>query len=225
MNSHASRARRSERRVSTVPPPGRCYYEWALKELNLPSPPHLFCDNGFTDRREEQSPVLAEWRGAKRRETSLADPCPSTLTSHPEIGTGEIRTLNLLVLNQTPLPIGLRCRFLERPERGSNSPRSARQAGPTTRWAPGLFLIDPWENRTPASRLRTWHPPARRMGLISVTDDAGGSRTHTGPGLNRLPLPLGYHAALVQSQVVRVQSGIASRRWTLNSTDSTPDRI
>ena len=56
-------ARRSERRVSTVPPPGRDFFlDWALKELNLSSPPHLFSDNGFTDRREEQSPLSSESR-------------------------------------------------------------------------------------------------------------------------------------------------------------------
>ena len=45
--------------MSTVPPPGRDFVlDWAVKELNLSSPPHLFSDNGFTDRREEQSPLL-----------------------------------------------------------------------------------------------------------------------------------------------------------------------
>ena len=58
--------------------------KWALKELNLPSPPHLFFDNGFTDRREEQSPCLGEGREA----TQI--PYPSSFSTPSKSGTGEI---------------------------------------------------------------------------------------------------------------------------------------
>lgn len=37
------------------------------------------------------------------------------------------------------------------------------------------------------------------MSAAVLTDGVSGSRTQTGPGLNRLPLPLGYHAELLLS--------------------------
>ena len=34
--------------------------QWVVKELNLSSSTSLFCDNGFTGRREEHNPQVAQ---------------------------------------------------------------------------------------------------------------------------------------------------------------------
>ena len=147
----------------------RADFNWVVKELNLSSTASLFCDNGFTGRREEHN---------------------------PSSGTGGSRTRNHQGLSLAALPVCVPCHdpLAQKASPTGFEPviscltgRRALQAAPRGR----VFLQLAQVGLEPTASLvlsESGLPIAYRAASASAQR---GSRTHKRPGLSRAALPIG----------------------------------